>query len=79
MSTNTLLHQSHGELLVRDAVSGAAHVLRLAVGDVRVDAEQHVFETFGGVVHEAQLEALLVEEALRQRPAQGIRRQGCFR
>jgi hypothetical protein len=42
------------------------------VGYVHVDAQQHVLEAFCSVVHEAQLEALLVEEALGKGPPEGV-------
>lgn len=32
------------------------------------------YKTFCGVVHETELESLLIEERLGQRPSQGIRR-----
>lgn len=34
------------------------------------------YETFGGVVHETELEPLLIEERLGQRPSQRVGRQG---
>lgn len=61
-----------------DAVACVAHVLGFSVGYVHVDAQQHVLEAFCSVVHEAQLEALLVEEALGKGPPEGVGGQSCL-
>lgn len=74
-SADALLHQSHGELLVGHAVPGAAHVLGLVAGYVEVYPEEYVLEALGGVVHEAELEPLLVEEALGEGATQRVRGQ----
>lgn len=60
---------------MRNAVARVAHILGLAVRYVHMDAEQHVLEAFRRVVHEAQLEALLVEEAFGQGAPQRVWRQ----
>lgn len=36
------------------------------------------YKAFCGVVHEAQLEALLVKERLREGSSQGVWRKGCL-
>jgi hypothetical protein len=59
-------------------VACVAHVLGFSVGYVHVDAQQHVLEAFCSVVHEAQLEALLVEEALGKGPPEGVGGQSCL-
>lgn len=75
VAADALLDQRHGEALVGDAVAGIAHVLGLPAGDVEVDAQENVLEALGGVVHEAQLEALLVVEGLGEGAAERVGRQ----
>lgn len=72
----TLLDQRHCKLLMGDAMPCAAHILRLFLCNVVVNAKQHVLEAFRGIVHEAQLKSLLIEEGLGQRPSQGVRGKG---
>lgn len=43
MTTSHLLEERHGELLVRDAVSGRADVFFGLICDVEVDPHQDVF------------------------------------
>lgn len=74
--TNTLFHQSHGEFLMGNTMSSITHIFCFPMSDMFVDSHKHILEAFRGIVHEAQLESLLVEEALRQGPAKGIWRQG---
>ena len=45
------------------------HVLLLPTGDVEVDPEEDVLKALGRVIHEAELEALLVVEGLSEGPA----------
>lgn len=45
---------------------------------MQVDSKQDVLEAFGGIVHEAELEPLLIAEGLRQGTAQGIGGQSGF-
>lgn len=73
-----MLDKGHGELLVGYAVSCVAHVLGFAMGYVGVNTQEHIFEAFGRIVHEAQLEALLVEETFSQSSSQGVRGQGAL-
>lgn len=74
--TDNLFIHGHGELLVGQAVGRCARVLILTPSDVEVDSPQNVFEALGGIVHVAELEALLIGEGFGQCFAQGIGVQG---
>lgn len=76
ISTHTLLHQGHGKPLVGDAVAGVAHVFRLTTCHMEVDPKQNILKTLSSIIHEAQLEPLLVVEGLGQGTAESIRWQG---
>lgn len=71
--TYTLLDQCHRKLAMRYAVSRTAHILRLAMGNMRMQSQQHIFETFGRIVHVAQLETTAIEEILGEGATQRVR------
>lgn len=55
---------------------GPAHIFSLFGRNVVVNPQQHVLEALRSIVHEAQLEALLIEERLCERPPQSVRWEG---
>ena len=59
-------------------MSRIAHVFGFILGDVHVYSEEHVLETLGGIVHETELETLLVEEAFGESSSKRIWREGGF-
>lgn len=77
-SAYTLLKQGHCEFLVRNAVLGSTYVLFAFIRNVEVNSHQQIFKALCSIVHDSQLEALLILESLCQSSAESVRGKHFF-
>lgn len=71
--TYALLEQCHRKLLVGDAVLGSTYVLFGFISNVEVNSHQEVFKALRGIIHNSQLETLLILKSLCQSTAESVR------
>lgn len=77
-SAYTLLKQCHCKFLVRNAVLGSTYILFGFIRNVEVNSHQEIFEALCSIIHDSQLEALLILESLCQSTAESVRGKHFF-
>lgn len=77
-STYTLLKQCHCKFLVRNAVWGGTYILFGFIRNVEVNSHQEVFKALCSIIHNSQLEALLILKSLCQSTAESVRGKHFF-
>lgn len=77
-STYTLFKQCHCKFLVRNAVLSSTYILFGFIRNVEVNSHQKIFKALCSIVHNSQLEALLILESLCQSTPESVRRKHFF-